>query len=356
MSARPLRIGFLGVAHVAHAVSYARCLAAVDGVELVGLHDDDAAVARSVAERCGNPPLFASTAALLEVDGLDAVVVCGATDTHVAAVEAAAAAGVHVLCEKPIATNTQDARRMIDACAATGVQLHVAFVCRYYPMVRSARTMMSQNEIGPIVAMVGGNRGRPPLPPAYPAWITDPERAGGGALLDHSVHVIDAMRYLSGSEVRSVSAETGTLFTDGLSVDDAALLLLTFDDGAVGSIDPSWSIPAGNPYHYDFYLRVLGGDGTLDLDDRRQAFEVSRDGSSGRATVLEPFGASLDGRMIEHFVRCVREGEMLDPAASGEDGLRALEVALAAYEAARSGTTVTLPSPERSTPGDGGPA
>lgn len=342
MSLRPLRIAMLGAAHVGHAISYGRHVAAAEAVELVGLHDADAGVATAVAEKLGGAKVFGSPQALVAQPGLDAVVVVGATDQHRAAVEAAAAAGVHVLCEKPIATTTADARAMIDACASAAVQLQVAFVCRFYPMVQLARKMVEEQEIGPVVGMVGGNRGRPPLPPAYPAWITDATRAGGGALLDHSVHVIDAMRYLSGAEVVSVRAETGTMFNEELAVEDAALLLLEFDDGAVASIDPSWSVPEASPYHYDFYLRVLGASGTLDLDDRRQALRLASDVVERRGARLEPFGADVDGRMIDTFLRSVRQGERLAPAASGEDGLRAVEVALAAYEAARTGDTVRI--------------
>src|SRR5690606_25274286 len=121
---------------------------------------------------------------------------------------------------------------------------------------------------------VGGNRGLPPLPPTYPAWITSPDEAGGGALIDHSVHVTDAMRYLTGAEVRSVSAEAATLFHPDLAVDDCALLLLTFDNEAVGSVDPSWSVPQANPWHYDFFLRIMGSDGAISIDDTQQRLRV----------------------------------------------------------------------------------
>lgn len=345
MSPRPLRVGLLGVAHAAHAISYGRCLAAAEAVDLVGLYDSDPEVATAVAEHLDNLPVFGSIDDLIAAGKLDAVVVAGATDEHRGAVQAAAGAGIHVLCEKPLATTLDDARAMIEACASAGVLLQVAFVCRYYPMVQTARAMVAQRDIGPVIGMVGGNRGRPPLPPDYPSWITDPQRAGGGALLDHSVHVVDAMRHISGAEVTRVRAEAGTLFYPQLAVDDAALLLLEFDDGAVASVDPSWSIPEGNPFHYDFYLRLLGREGTLDLDDRRQALAVSRDDSPGRDTVLEPFGASLDGRMIDHFLQCVRQGEITAPAATGEDGIRALQVALAAYQAVATGTAVHLDDP-----------
>src|SRR4030095_7365848 len=131
-------------------------------------------------------------------------------------------------------------------------------------------------------SMVGGNRGIPPLPPAYPGWITDPAHAGGGALIDHSVHITDSMRYLSCAEVTSVSAETGTLFQPEMKVDDAALLLLRFEDDVTASVDPSWAIPTAHPYHYDFFLRILGSDGRVTVDETRQSLQVTRDGGDER--------------------------------------------------------------------------
>jgi len=88
-------------------------------------------------------------------------------------------------------------------------------------MVQKAMQVIESDVIGEIYAMVGGSRDISPLPPAYPGWITDPAHAGGGALIDHSVHVIDAMRYLCGAKVISVSAEAGTLFQPEMQVDDA---------------------------------------------------------------------------------------------------------------------------------------
>jgi predicted dehydrogenase len=126
-------------------------------------------------------------------------------------------------------------------------------------------------------------------------------------------------------------------------VDDSALLLLTFASGAVGSVDPSWSVPRSNPWHYDFALRVLADGGAITLDDTRQALHVSSTLDEGRGFRLDGFGVNVDEAMIEHFVRCLRAGELSDPAASGEDGYRALEIALAAYESARTGQPVELP-------------
>lgn len=338
-----VRVGILSYAHTAHAASYTRALIQIPGVEVVAIYDDDAARGQMFGQRFGVPAFYSTPEPLLARDDIHAVVVCSPTAAHAALVTAAARAGKHVLCEKPIAARLADARAMIEACRAAGVQLHMAFVCRFYPMVQAAKQMIDAGEIGPVYGVLGGNRGLPPLPPAYPPWIIDPAQAGGGALLDHSVHVTDALRYLLGSEVESVFAESGTLIHKELAVDDCGLMLLKFRSGVAASVDPSWSIPANHPYHYDFYLRLLGAEGLISLDDTLQALRVTRDGSGERGAILEPFGVDEDAEMVRHFVRCLREGEELPPRASGEDGLRALEIALAAYESARRGQPVSLP-------------
>jgi predicted dehydrogenase len=341
MTPDTLRLGLLGCAHIYHATSYSHALAQMPGAELAAIYDDVPERARHFAAQFGVPDVYPAPEPLLARADLDAVIVCSPTIQHAALVPAAARAGKHVLCEKPIATTLADARAIIQACESAGVQLHIAFVCRFYPMVLKAREMIRAGEIGQVRGLVGGNRGVPPLD--YPEWIRDPGQAGGGALLDHSVHVTDAMRFLAGAEVASVYAEAGKLVRPEFAVEDAALLLLRFQGGAVASVDPSWVVPAPNPYAYDFFLRIVGTEGTLDIDDRRQALRVVSEKAPARPVWLEPFGVDIDAALVRHFVECVRRGEPAPPYASGLDGLRALEIALAGYESARRAAPVRLP-------------
>jgi predicted dehydrogenase len=193
-----------------------------------------------------------------------------------------------------------------------------------------------------VVGVRAGNRGRPPLPPTYPAWITRPEESGGGALLDHSVHLTDLVRHLTGREVALVAAETGTLLWD-TDVEDCALLSLVLEGGAVAGLDPSWSVPANNPWDYDFFLRLVGTRGSADLDDLAESVRVvsSRTADGLR---LAGFADDPDAAMIENFCASVRAGEPLAPAATGEDGLRALEVALAGYASSAAGARFVPPA------------
>ncbi|MEO6122438.1 MAG: Gfo/Idh/MocA family oxidoreductase, partial [Ilumatobacteraceae bacterium] len=224
-----LGVAVLGVAHIPHAMSYARCLSNSATARLVGVYDESSELGHRVADRF-DVPYHASLEALISSADVHAVVVCSATNQHRTLVAAAAARGLHVLCEKPIATTIDDAEAMIAICAEHGVQLHTAFVTRFYPLVARLRAAVQDGSVGELLGMVGGNRGRPPLPPQYPEWITTPSASGGGALMDHSVHVTDIMRHVSGLEVSTVAAEVDSLLWES-GVDDMALMSLTFDNG-----------------------------------------------------------------------------------------------------------------------------
>jgi predicted dehydrogenase len=341
MSPKPVGVAILGAAHMGHAWAYSRALTESPNAHVVGLHDPEPEHTRWIRQDFGIP-LADDAEALLASPEVDTVLVCGANGEHRAHVELAAVHGKHVLCEKPIATTVEDAEAMVAACAAAGVQLHLAFVSRFLPLVERARTVVRGGRLGELIGMVGANRGRPPLPPAYPGWITDPVAAGGGALIDHSVHVIDVMRHVSGLEVAEVSAEAGSLLWN-LDVDDVAVVSLRWENGAVASVDPSWSVPADHPHDYDFSLRLVGTEGSLEITDGAEALNVvsTREGGP-RGLRRASFAEDADRAMIEAFLTSVRAGVIEDPCATGQDGVRALEVALAGYRSSELGQVVEL--------------
>jgi predicted dehydrogenase len=338
---RRIGVAVLGTASMPHAWAYVRALTESDDAQVVGVHDAEPEYTRWIRQDF-DVPFVADAGDLVSSPDVDAVVVCSANADHRAYVELAAAHGRHVLCDKPIATTLEDGRAMVAACAAAGVQLHIAFVSRFLPVIARARQAVRDGQLGEVIGVVGGNRGRPPLPPMYPPWITDPVAAGGGALIDHSVHVTDAMRHVSGLEVTEVSAEAGPLLWD-CGVDDAAIVLLRFANGAVGSVDPSWSVPADHPWEYDFYLRIVGSEGSLDITDGAESLHVvsSREGGP-RGLRHASFADDPDRAMCEAFVASIRVGAMREPCATGEDGVRALEIALAGYRSSESGSVVPV--------------
>lgn len=325
-----VRVGIVSFAHV-HAPQYAAILKDLDAAEFVGVADDDAGRGRESAQRFGvryfeeRRDLFAA---------VDAVVVCSENAHHARDVIPALESGVDVLCEKPISTTIEDARAMILASERAGRQLRIAFPVRYHPAARRAREIVRSGGIGRVLAVNGTNHGQNPG-----GWFVDPELSGGGAVMDHTVHVADALRWMLDVEARSVYAEVGSFFGDD-GIDDGGILTLEFTgghvaDGAFATIDPSWSRGEGYPTWGDVTMRITGSSGVLNVDAFAKRL-TTFDHEAGN-TSWTPIGEDMNALMLDDFLRGVADGR---PAgASGEDGLRALEVVLAAY---RSGETHEL--------------
>ena len=326
-----IKIGILSAAHM-HAVSYAQALAAHLEVFFVGIADPDEARGRALAGSVGTA-YFASADALLE-RGLDGVVVTSENVHHRALAEQAAASGVRaILCEKPLATTADAARALLAACAASGVRLATAFPCRYAPAFRHLRQQVQAGAIGEVLAIRGTNRGRAPG-----GWFTDTALSGGGAVIDHTVHVADLNRVLLGREATEVYAEIGNGFAHG-PYDDTGFLTIGYAGGVFATLDTSWSRPKTFPTWGDVTMQVVGTGGVLEMDMFGQSL-VHYEDRAGQ--VSWPYwGSGTDEGLVADFVR-LASGEDAPDLATGEDGLRALEVALAAYHSADAGQPVMV--------------
>jgi len=323
------RIGILSAAHM-HVNSYAAELARHSGVTLVGVTDPDPARGKQLADAVGTA-FFATKAELLET-GLDGIVVTSENIHHRALVELAAAAGVTaILCEKPLATTVEDAKAMIAACEAKGVRLATAFPCRYSPAFVRIQEQVESGAIGTVLAIRGTNRGRNPG-----GWFVDPALSGGGAVIDHTVHVADLNRVLLGTEATEVYAETGNGFNHQ-EWEDSGFLTINYANGVFATLDTSWSRPKTFPTWGDVTLQVVGTKGVLDLDLFAQSL-AHYDDTSG-SVGWPGWGSNIDAGLIADFVK-LAAGEDVPRIATGVDGLRALEVALAAYRSAEAGEPV----------------
>jgi len=313
-----VRVGILSFAHM-HAASYAHCVKRLPNAELVGIADSRRSRGEQMAARFETR--FMARDELLE--RVDAVIVTAENARHAAWAIPAAKAGKHVLCEKPLAADVADAKRIIAACERAGVKLGVSFPCRYIPGVRRLKALCDAGELGDFLAAMGANRGKLPG-----GWFTRKRLSGGGAVLDHSVHVVDLMRWMLKAEVVEVYAEVDRLLHD-IESDDCGMLTLTFDNGVFATIDPSWSRPKCYPAWGDVMLQVVGTRGVAAVDGFGQKLEVYDD-RSGPA--WDYWGSDPDLGLIADFVEAVEQERPF--AITGADGLRALEVAMAAYRSA----------------------
>jgi UDP-N-acetylglucosamine 3-dehydrogenase len=317
-----VRVGMVSFAHV-HAPAYAAVLADLELADFVGLTDADANSGREAAERFG-VRYFEDADSLF--GAVDAVVVCSENSNHARDAIPALQAGVHVLCEKPISTTVDDARAIISASEASGSQFRTAFPVRYLPSIARAKEIVRERSLGRILAVNGTNHGQIPG-----GWFLDPELAGGGAVMDHTVHLADLLRWMLDVEVRSVYAEVDSFF-GAADTDDAAILTLeleggSFADGVFATIDPSWSRSDGYPTWGDVTMRIAGTTGVLDVDPFARPLRTFD--HETRAPSWSYTGEDMNGLMLANFLRGVADD---DPTgASGLDGLRALEIVLAAY-------------------------
>ncbi|MDX1932719.1 MAG: Gfo/Idh/MocA family oxidoreductase [Capsulimonadales bacterium] len=317
-----IRIGLLSAAHL-HIDSYAAQLRSLPQVALTGLWDDDAERRTRKAAEYGCPA-FESVEAVL--DRCDAVVICSENVHHPTLTAQAARAGRTILCEKPLATTPENARTMVDLCAEAGVSLYTAFPCRFSAAFQQLIKMVRHGDLGEILAVRGTNHGQCPF-----GWFVDPALSGGGAVMDHTVHVTDLLRVLLGSECASVfcEADSGLLHGD---FDDTGFLTLNFENGVFATLDASWSRPKTFPTWGDVTLGVVGTKGFIELDMFRQQTMVYDD-RRGTAT-YGGWGSDIDAGLIRAFIESVETGVPHSEIASGTDGLRAVEVVAAAYRSA----------------------
>lgn len=324
-----IKVGLISLAHM-HGLSYGRALKGLADVEFVGIYDRDRERMEKYAGEFG-------VKAFSQLDGLlnqvDAVIICSENALHAQYTLAAAKAGKHVMCEKPLATTLDDAHEMVSVCQAQNVVLQTAFPIRFSTPVVRGKEIIDSGALGKIVAINGTNHGRMP-----PGWFLDPELAGGGAVFDHTVHVVDIMRWYLGSEVREVYAEIDSALHEGIQIDDMGMLTMEFEDGTIATLDPSWSRPKTFPTWGDVTLKVVGTKGTLTVDAFGQAGEIFSD-ELGHSQYFF-WGDDADYFLVKDFIACIREGK--EPRASGMDGLRATEVALGAYRAAREQKPIRL--------------
>lgn len=329
-----MRIGIMSFAHH-HAEAYIYNLRHISGVEVMGVADEDANRGRRFAQQHG-APFFATYEALLDAKP-DGVIICSENNKHRPLVELSARAGTHVLCEKPLATTLADAQAIVDACDEAGVLLMTAFPMRFSTPLMEIKGQLDEGLLGQVYAFNGVNQGE--LPTTHREWFVDPELAGGGAVMDHTVHLVDVMRWYLDSEIEEIYAQTNQIFHAGeVQVETGALEMLTFANGVFATIDASWSRPPYWPTWGGLGFEMVTERGSVVVDAFSQNLTVYQ--HSNRRATWRYWGSDANQAMIEEFVAAIRQDRA--PRVTGEDGYRALEAALAAYESAATGQPITL--------------
>ncbi len=325
------KIGVMSFAHM-HAYSYASCLNELPEAELTAVWDDDPARGRAAAEQF-------RTAFIEDLDTflaapIDGVVITSENMKHRAMAEKAAAAGKWILCEKPIAPTVEDAKAMVQFCKKAKAGLGTAFPCRFVPALKVARDQIRAGEFGEILAASCTNHG------SFPGgWFADDALSGGGATMDHTVHVADVLRWILGKEFTKVYCELGNQFHKGVvNTDDLGSLHLEMEGGVQVLHLASWSRPKSFPTWGDVTIEFVGTKGVLSVDAFNQKLNVYSDAAMKAEWVY--CGENPDLGLVRDFVEAVKARR--DPCATGVDGLRATEVSVAAYESVKQGRMIKI--------------
>jgi predicted dehydrogenase len=310
--------GFIGAVH-------ARAYARVPDVELVGIADPLAEKAGALAKETGSRP-FRDYAELLR-EGLDIISVCLPPQPHLAAAEAAAAAGVHVLMEKPIARTVAEAEQMVAACRRAGVFLMTGFTHHFYPEMREAKRLLDSGAVGRPLSVLDNMS----ITYAFVLpWYRDRDIAGGGVFMCNAVHGLDRASWVLGQRITSVAAQVEP--TVGSKGEDYGSALARFDGGAQGTFFQHW----GEYRTLTCELLVYGDEGMLHVRSW-DSIELLRGGRRTIERYYHPDESFPERTMrgmvaeLSEMADAVRAGRAPSPA--GEDGARSVALVQAIYRA-----------------------
>ncbi len=314
-----LGIGFIGCGGIHH--SHAPHL--VDNAEayIACAMDVNEEAARAHCERYGTKSWTTDRSALLARDDVDAVVVCTPTGFHKEAVLAAAAAGKHVLCEKPMAMTVADCEAMEAACREAAVVLQVAFVRHFCNEWLKLREIIQAGMIGrPVVwRSLWGGSGAPT------SWFFDRE-IGGGPFIDGAVHDYDFGRFIFG-EAKNVVTDIRRL-KSGTTAWDTGTVIVNFESGDQQVLAWSWGLPGfGYKVSGDSAHDVLGPLGAIMFPGGSRLQVKLEDGE--HLVDFEPdTGGDWFGRQMAHFLECCRTNKQ--PVTGAREGIEATRIAEAA--------------------------
>ena len=347
--ASPLRIGIIGIGGIG--MTHARALAKVPEARVVALCDQDPERLGQRGRELGVSACFTRHADMLAKAEIDAAYVCTHNDAHCANAIAALRADKHVFCEKPMALNAAQARRMRDEADRSKRAFQMGMAWRFRPESKVIRAAVERGDLGHVYHMRVVLRRRRGIP-GLGGWFTTRARSGGGALIDIGVHFLDLVMWLAGHwHPLRASAQTYAAFgprmkdyhyvgmwagppkLDGVfDVDDYATGLIRFDGNATLALEIAW---AGN-HRDESYVELIGDRGGVRAFDGGDLTFLTE--HADRPADLQPHfdaGGNQFEDQAAHFVAaCLGR---TTPAATADQGLTAMEVLDAVYRSARQG-------------------
>lgn len=327
LGAAVIGLGMMGERHAA-------IWSQLETTRIVSVYDIVEERAQSVAAELGCEAAASLEAAVSRPD-VDIVSICTDDQKHVEPCLAAAAAGKHILLEKPLATNLEDCDAIIAVCETAGVKLMVGHVVRFDPRYAVAKQAIDDGAVGDIVQVYARRNN-----------IIDSGRRIGprtSVAFFLGVHDLDLMRWFVGAEAVKVHAESACKVLADIAAEDSIMTLLKYENGAVGCLETCWVMPKGIPCTLDARLEVIGTEGMVRVTVGDEGCTIIGPDRATRPDIL--YGPQLHGEQagalraqLEHFAHCVLHDRT--PLVSPQDARAAVEIAVAIHESLRSGAPV----------------
>lgn len=348
-----LRVGIVGCGRIAG--NHAQAFSAVPGVEVVGCVDPQPGRAADFAREHGLRVAVQTTEELI-AHGLDALTVCTPHPVHAQVVLQAAEAGLHVLCEKPVAIDLEAADRMVAATERAGVRFGVLFQRRFWPAAQRIRAAIDDGRLGrPVLGEVSVLLHRPADYYAADAWRGSWETDGGGVLMTQAIHQIDMLHWFMGKPTQVSGFIRTHTHGDHIETEDAASAVVAFESGATATITAT----TGANHNLGNRVTVVGETGAvasvLEFPEGQEGVNEiwTVDGEAGFAAPYDvsrparPSIGEVNAGLVDFHTRQVQDfadavlGDR-EPAVTGRDARASLAIVTGIYESARKGTVVDL--------------
>ena len=330
---KTLRIGLAGLGRIGKI--HLQNLSRLPQV-FVAAVSDPVAEARSFADRFAPERSYETFEELLAHPDLDAIAVCSPTDTHADYVIHVARKGKHIFCEKPVDLSLSKVEEVLKVVDETGVKLMIGFNRRFDPNFARVRRMLENGQIGDPHVLKITSRDPGPPPVSY-------LKSSGGLFLDMVIHDFDMARFIMGSEVKEVFSRAANLVDPAIGEVgdiDTAITILTFENGAMATIDTSRKAV----YGYDQRLELFGSKGMVQIGNNTLDNHRYYDDSGSHGALLQHFFLEryMDAYYEETkaFVKALEADEPMP--VSGYDGLMAMKIALAAGKSVKENRPVVL--------------
>jgi len=342
-----VRVGIIGSRFEAeiHAIAFQKI---PHVAEVVAVASPTPGHAEAFAKRFGIPRFYTDYRRMLEDRDIDMVTICAPNYLHAQMTVDAAQSGKHVVCEKPLCMNLEEADRMIEACRENRVFLFYAEELCFTPKYVRAKELVDEGALGKVYLVKQSEKHFGP----HSDWFWDVERSGGGVLMDMGCHGIEFARFVLGKpKVKSVYAHLGTyVHREKTRGDDEAVTIVEFENDAYAVIENSWAKRGGMDDRAEIYgeggvtYAVLHmGISLVTYSEYGYGYAVEKAPTTKgwTFTVYEEIWNYGFPQEMEHFARCVLGLET--PRETGEDGRAVLEILCAAYASAGEGRKIAFP-------------